>query len=140
MQNPGLYGTVARIGEVISLTLADVDLSDRLLTIRNTKFHKSRLVPIGLKLTTALEVYEKNAVTYHARQVEIQPFSSAAQEMRLYIIRHCGYSAGCATMPGFIVMTAAISPAYMISGTHQQYTGLLHGIAKGTMSGTCYSY
>lgn len=54
-----LYGTAIRIGEAISLTLADVDLSDRLLTIRNTKFYKSRLVPMGPKLSAALEIYKK---------------------------------------------------------------------------------
>ena len=42
-----LYGAGLRISEAINLTLADVDLPQALLTIRETKFYKTRLVPIG---------------------------------------------------------------------------------------------
>jgi integrase/recombinase XerD len=52
-----LYGTGMRIGEALSLTLQDVDLEDRVLTVRDTKFFKTRLVPIGPRLTTALTEY-----------------------------------------------------------------------------------
>ncbi len=52
-----LYGTGLRVGEARRLTLADVDLPGGLLTIRNTKFFKSRLVPIGPQLTSVLTTY-----------------------------------------------------------------------------------
>lgn len=52
-----LYGTGMRIGEALSLTLKDVDLEERLLTVRDTKFYKTRLVPIGPRLTMALADY-----------------------------------------------------------------------------------
>lgn len=52
-----LYGTGMRIGEALSLTLQDVDLADRLLTIHDTKFFKTRLVPIGPRLTRVLTDY-----------------------------------------------------------------------------------
>jgi integrase/recombinase XerD len=42
-----LYGTGLRVGEALRLRLADVDLSGGVITIRGTKFHKSRLVPLG---------------------------------------------------------------------------------------------
>jgi len=42
-----LYSTGLRIGEALKLTLADVDLKRRLLTIRKTKFKKSRTVPLS---------------------------------------------------------------------------------------------
>ena len=45
-----LYGTGMRIGEALSLSLRDVDLVDRLITIHAAKFFKSRLVPIGPEL------------------------------------------------------------------------------------------
>jgi site-specific recombinase XerD len=35
-----LYGAGLRIGEAVKLTVADVDVAESLVTIRNTKFHK----------------------------------------------------------------------------------------------------
>jgi site-specific recombinase XerD len=52
-----LYGTGMRIGEAISLTLRDVDLENRVLMVRDSKFFKTRLVPIGPRLTTVLTDY-----------------------------------------------------------------------------------
>ncbi|MGH2406100.1 MAG: tyrosine-type recombinase/integrase [bacterium] len=52
-----LYGTGMRIGEALSLTLPDIDVGQRLVTIRDAKFFKSRLVPTGPQLTHALAVY-----------------------------------------------------------------------------------
>jgi site-specific recombinase XerD len=52
-----LYGAGLRISEALRLTLADVDLEQSLLTIRETKFYKTRLVPLGPDLTQALTVY-----------------------------------------------------------------------------------
>lgn len=52
-----LYGAGLRIGEALSLTLADLDLATGLLTIRQSKFYKTRLVPIGPRLTEALATY-----------------------------------------------------------------------------------
>jgi len=52
-----LYGTGMRIGEALSLTLQDVDLGDHLITVRDTKFFKTRLVPIGPRLGMALRHY-----------------------------------------------------------------------------------
>jgi integrase/recombinase XerD len=52
-----LYGTGMRVGEALSLTLADVDLEDRVLRVRDAKFFKTRLVPIGPRLTTVLSDY-----------------------------------------------------------------------------------
>ena len=53
-----LYGTGMRIGEALSLTLQDVDLVERLVTIHDTKFFKARVVPIGPRLTLALLAYK----------------------------------------------------------------------------------
>jgi site-specific recombinase XerD len=52
-----LYGAGLRIGEAVALTLEDVDLPAAVITIRDTKFHKTRLVPIGLKLNQAMAQY-----------------------------------------------------------------------------------
>lgn len=52
-----LYGAGLRRGEALRLTLADVDLLASVLTIRETKFYKSRLVPVGRQLNDALTAY-----------------------------------------------------------------------------------
>lgn len=49
-----LYGSGMRIGEALCLTLQDVDLNERVITVRDTKFFKTRLVPIGPKLSREL--------------------------------------------------------------------------------------
>lgn len=52
-----LYGAGLRFSEATGLTLTDVDLAERVLTIRATKFYKSRLVPIGPQLAAVLTSY-----------------------------------------------------------------------------------
>lgn len=52
-----LYGAGLRFSEATGLTLADVDLAERVLTVRATKFYKSRLVPIGPQLAAVLANY-----------------------------------------------------------------------------------
>lgn len=52
-----LYGAGLRFSEATALTLADVDLSENVLTIQATKFYKSRLVPIGPQLAAELANY-----------------------------------------------------------------------------------
>ncbi len=46
-----LYGTGMRIGEALALRLQDVDMEQHLVTIEDSKFFKSRLVPIGPRLS-----------------------------------------------------------------------------------------
>lgn len=52
-----LYGAGLRLREAVNLSVADVDLKNALLTVRDTKFFKTRLVPIGLDLCTELTRY-----------------------------------------------------------------------------------
>lgn len=54
-----LYGAGLRPSESLRLRCCDVDLGDRVLAIWDTKFFKSRLVPIGTTLTTALGTYHR---------------------------------------------------------------------------------
>jgi integrase/recombinase XerD len=54
-----LYGTGLRIGEALRLRLGDVDLNNFLLTVRETKFFKSRFVPIGSDLNGVLRRYDE---------------------------------------------------------------------------------
>jgi site-specific recombinase XerD len=52
-----LYGAALRISEALSLTLANVDLPAGILTIHESKFYKTRVVPISPALIAALETY-----------------------------------------------------------------------------------
>jgi integrase len=52
-----LYGLGLRVGEVTRLRVGDVDLVRDVLTIRQTKFYKSRLVPFGRRIHTVLTEY-----------------------------------------------------------------------------------
>ena len=52
-----LYGAGLRLGEARDLKLTDVDLSESALTVHDSKFFKSRLVPVGPQLTDALRRY-----------------------------------------------------------------------------------
>ena len=52
-----LYGAGLRFGEAQRLTLDDADLTDAVLTIRNAKFYKTRLVPVGPQLVDILRAY-----------------------------------------------------------------------------------
>jgi len=58
-----IYGLISvtgmRVGEVLKLDLDDVDLDQGVITIRNTKFGKSRLVPVHETTRTALSYYRQ---------------------------------------------------------------------------------
>jgi site-specific recombinase XerD len=68
-----LYGLGLRVGEVVRLTLADADFTHDLLFIRETKFCKSRIVPLGPNLAQRLKRY-----------VEERHSSTAAPELPLF--------------------------------------------------------
>ena len=59
-----LYGAGLRLSEALHLRLADVNLPDGLLTIHESKFYKTRLVPIGPRLTAVLSAYVEKR--YHS--------------------------------------------------------------------------
>jgi site-specific recombinase XerD len=52
-----LYSTGLRIGEALSLTLADINFQESIITVRSGKFFKTRLVPMGPCLTDTLRGY-----------------------------------------------------------------------------------
>jgi integrase len=54
-----LYGAGLRLGEAIRLDVGDVDLDEAVLTVRQTKFFKTRLVPLGKDLAQVLIDYRQ---------------------------------------------------------------------------------
>ena len=55
-----------RIGEAMALTFEDVDLQDAILTIRSTKFGKSRLVPMHSSTVAVLAEYMRRRQALHS--------------------------------------------------------------------------
>jgi integrase len=52
-----LYTTGLRRGELLRLTVADYDSKEHTLLIRESKFHKSRLIPLSMDGWTEIEAY-----------------------------------------------------------------------------------
>ena len=96
-----MYGAGLRPGETLHLSAADVDLANALLTIRNTKFFKSRLVPIGPDLTQVLSEYVRWRAVAHPRSAASAPSSSAAVPARRFnrSTIEDTVSNGCASRP-----------------------------------------
>lgn len=63
-----IYGLLSvtgmRVSEVINLNVSDVDLDQGVITIRNTKFGKSRLVPVHATTSAALRRYKEQRDTF----------------------------------------------------------------------------
>jgi integrase/recombinase XerD len=60
-----VYGAGLRRSEVLKLSLADVNLPASLLTIRESKFFRTRLIPIGRHLTEVLNKYVRWRTATH---------------------------------------------------------------------------
>lgn len=63
-----LYGAGLRLGEASRLTTSDIDLVQSILTIRDAKSFKSRLVPIGPDLVRVLKRYASARETFPVEQ------------------------------------------------------------------------
>ena len=67
-----LYTTGLRLGELVRLTLGDYDPHERTLLIRDSKFHKSRLVPLSIDGAREIDQY---LAVRRSRQIAISPES-----------------------------------------------------------------
>lgn len=76
-----LYGAGLRISEALGLTLHDVDLSTGVIQIRESKFYKTRLVPLGADLVSVLTSYACPRKKDHSTQPDA-PFFCLAPEAR----------------------------------------------------------
>jgi integrase/recombinase XerD len=68
-----LYTTGLRLGELVRLLLSDYDPRERTLLIRDSKFHKSRLVPLSMDGAREIDRYLSIRRT---RQLAISPDSA----------------------------------------------------------------
>ena len=92
-----MYGAALRTSEALSLTIGDVDLSGAILTIRDSKFFKTRLAPIGPETVQVLAEYASLSVRCppdspgtpffvgrNAKQVPIHKFETAFKQIRVH--------------------------------------------------------
>lgn len=68
-----LYGAGLRLGEALALSVDDVDLQQACLDVRETKFFKHRLVPMGTDLTNVMCEYVVKRNGMHAATAD-SPF------------------------------------------------------------------
>lgn len=76
-----MYGAALRTSEALSLTIADVDLAGSVLTVRDSKFFKSRLVPLGPKTVQILAEH----ATLRSTKEPANPFFAARDGDRVNI-------------------------------------------------------
>ena len=80
-----------RIGEALRLDRDDVDLTDGVLQIRDTKFGKSRSVPLHASTVAALTTYAAHRDELCRRPVDPSFFVSTAGTRLLYCNVHLGW-------------------------------------------------
>lgn len=78
-----LAATGMRLGEALRLNQSDVSASEQELTIRFTKFGKSRIVPIHATVTDALEAYRVQRNSYARRWTPTESFFLSLRGTRL---------------------------------------------------------
>ena len=78
-----LYGTGLRVSEALNLESRDVDPNSCLTTIRDTKFCKSRLVPVGPQLAQVLKSYMTWRQVHHPTGDSKAPFFVGRDGARL---------------------------------------------------------
>jgi integrase/recombinase XerD len=132
-----LYGAGLRIGEALALTLADVDLSTRIIVIHTSKFYKTRLVPLGPDLTRELAAYVTWRVMEHPSGSE-GPFfvSRTGSPLSRRAAEHT-FSRLSPELTYCVTMGLVISLAFMISGTLLPFIVWLPGTAKGLTCSAC---
>lgn len=69
-----LYASGPRISEALALQLGDVDLEEGVLSIRQSKFHKSRLLPLHPTVTAGLRHYVQVRNQHGHRRDSEAPF------------------------------------------------------------------
>ena len=95
-----LYGSGMRINEVLHLRVADVDLDCGILTVRDAKLRKDRIVPVGVVMAARLRAY---AATFGQRAPDAMffpapdggPYSNASvYTIYRTLLRVCGIPHG----------------------------------------------
>lgn len=86
-----LWATGMRIGEAIRLDRDDVDLTGGMVTVRDTKFGKTRELPVHETVTVALAAYAQRRDQWFPQATSSAFFVSAAGTRVIYCNFHLGF-------------------------------------------------
>lgn len=86
-----LWATGMRIGEAIRLDRDDVDLTGGMVTVRDTKFGKTRQLPVHETVTVALAAYAQRRDQWFPQTSSSAFFVSAAGTRVIYCNFHLGF-------------------------------------------------
>lgn len=114
-----LYCCGLRVSEAANLLADDVDLARGVLTIQNSKFGKTRYVPMSEELTVVCSTYAKTRLVgpkeadwfFAAPEVGI----TTPDPYTTFSVDFCGKL-------GYLMVDAETALAYMISDIHSAYT------------------
>lgn len=90
-----LAATGMRVGEAIRLDRGDIDETDAVLTIRESKFGKSRLVPVQPSVLAALHGYARLRDTVHRESTTVSFFVSIRGNRMVYPTVHAVFRNLC---------------------------------------------
>jgi integrase len=132
-----LFGLIAvaglRLSEAIGLQRDDVDLHNGVLTVRQTKFGKSRLVPLHPTARVALRSYAKRRDAHLGSRYGAH-FFVAERGGRLLHQSSTGSSGDCLGRLGCAAQPITAGRAYMTSGIGSRSARSSVGIARGSTS------
>lgn len=83
-----LYTTGLRLGELVRLTIGDYDATEHLLLIRESKFHKSRIIPLSKDAWNAIEDHlkiQKNRCSPISKELPLLLHNNHVGKLRSYI-------------------------------------------------------
>src|SRR5216684_5928692 len=134
-----MYGAALRTSEALSLTIGDVDLSCGVLTVRDSKFFKTRLVPIGPKTVQMLAEHGSRRERCSRRPTHRSLWGGTQDPSPFTYLRELSNRFG-----SMRVCTAqavlAINRAFMTSVIHRQFIGSPRGIEKArTYRNSCHN-
>lgn len=119
-----LWVTGLRISEVVKLSLQDVDLETGILTIRESKFKKSRLVPLHASTVQALRSYRDARLLEVADSAPTAPFFINQRRRRF----------PCNTLRGTIRTLAQRAGVHTLAGRPPRVHDFRHTFATRTLT------
>lgn len=116
--------TGLRLSEVLNLRVDDIDLKKAILTIRNTKFGKTRLVPVHASTCEVLDDYLIRRARYWAHR-PVQPFIFVTSRGKLFNPSH--------VRSVFYSLSSQIGIGHCAGGQRPRMHDMRHRFATNTL-------